>query len=334
MDRDPSRAVLPPVGVTAAPFIKNRPEVTLDLGRLADRLGYHSLWVAEVSGFEAFSVLGAASQATRGLGLGTGVVPVQVRTPPLLAMAATSLQHLAPDREVLLGIGVSSPVVAADWHGADYGSRPLAHVREFVALLRECLSGEPVTFQGDFYELRRFRLGMEIPDRQPQIVIGALSQGMLRLAGEVADGVLLNYLPASLVPWSVGQVRLGGDARIYANVHVGVGDRAVADRPARYDLFSYAVVDSYARNFSRAGFAEEVQAIRAAHNIGDRSAALAAVTDAMIDAIDVVGSGALVHQTVQQYREAGVDVPVIFPLTWGSEGMSALEPTLAAAVGQ
>jgi 5,10-methylenetetrahydromethanopterin reductase len=322
MDRDLSREVVPPVGVTAAPFIKNGPEFTLDLGRLADRLGYHSLWVAEVSGFEAFSVLGAASQATRGLGLGTGVVP------------ATSLQHLAPDREVLLGIGVSSPVVAADWHGVDYGSRPLARMREFVALLRECLSGEPVTFQGDFYDLRRFRLGMEIPDRQPQIVIGALGEGMLRLAGEVADGVLLNYLPASLVPWSVGQVRLGGDARIYANVHVGVGDRSVADRPARYDLFSYAVVDSYARSFSRAGFGDAVQAIRAAHNIGDRSAALAAVTDAMIDAVDVVGSQALVHQTVQQYREAGVDVPVVFPLTWGSEGMSALEPTLAAAVGQ
>jgi len=322
------------VGVTAAPFIKDRPERTLELARIADTLGYHSVWVAEVNGLEAFSILGAASQATHIVGLGTGVLPLQVRTPPLLAMAAASLQQLVPEREVILGIGISSPVVVSDWHGTDYGSRPLSQVREFVALLRECLSGEPVTFQGDFYEVRRFRLGVEVAIRRPRIVIGALGEGMLRLAGEVADGVLLNYIPASHVPWAVEQVRRGGDATIYANVHVGVGDRSIAERSARYDLFSYAVVDSYARSFSRAGFAEAVEEIRAAHQAGHRAAALAAVTDSMIDAINVVGDASLVHQTVQRYRDAGVDVPVIFPLTWGAEGMLALEPTLVAAIGR
>lgn len=321
------------VGVTAAPFIRSHPRATLDLGCIAERLGYESLWVAEVNGFEAFSVLGAASQATHDIALGTGVLPVQVRTPPLLAMAAASLQQLAPGRDVLLGIGISSPVVASEWHGASYGARPLSQIREFVALLRECLSGEPVTFQGDFYEVRRFRLSMELAERRPRIVIGALGERMLTLAGEVADGVLLNYLPASHVPWSVEQVRRGGAATIYANVHVGVGDRSIAERSARYDLFSYAVVDAYARHFSRAGFAEAVAEIRSAHQAGDRTAALAAVTDSMIDAIDVVGDASLVHQTVERYRQAGVDVPVIFPLTWGGDGMSALEPTLAAAMG-
>jgi len=66
---------------------------------------------------------------------------MQVRTPPLLAMAAACLQALAPGREVLVGVGVSSPVVAGDWHGAGYPARPLAR-------MRECLSGRPVTFAG------------------------------------------------------------------------------------------------------------------------------------------------------------------------------------------
>jgi len=125
----------------------------------------------------------------------------------LLAMAAASLQALAPDREVLLGVGVSSPVVACDWHGASYPASPLAHMREFIALLRK-----------------------------PKIVLGALGEGMLRLAGAEADGVLLNYLPASHVSWCVEQVRRGGNARIYANIHVGVGDREAAAPRARYDL--------------------------------------------------------------------------------------------------
>jgi alkanesulfonate monooxygenase SsuD/methylene tetrahydromethanopterin reductase-like flavin-dependent oxidoreductase (luciferase family) len=228
---------------------------------------------------------------------------MQVRTPPLLAMAAASLQALAPDREVLLGVGVSSPVVACDWHGASYPASPLAHMREFIALLRK-----------------------------PKIVLGALGEGMLRLAGAEADGVLLNYLPASHVSWCVEQVRRGGNARIYANIHVGVGDREAAAPRARYDLFSCAVVDAYANSFTRAGYGSAIQAINAAHRAGDRAGALAAVPDVMVDAIDVVGDEALVRETISAYRHAGVDVPVIFPLTWGAAGQDALEATLRVAI--
>jgi alkanesulfonate monooxygenase SsuD/methylene tetrahydromethanopterin reductase-like flavin-dependent oxidoreductase (luciferase family) len=107
-----------PIGVTAAPFIRSGPAVALELARCADRLGYDSFWVAEVVGAEAFSVLGAAAQVAPSTGLGTGVLPMQVRTPALLAMAAATLQAMAPDREILIGLGVSSPVVASGWHGA------------------------------------------------------------------------------------------------------------------------------------------------------------------------------------------------------------------------
>jgi probable F420-dependent oxidoreductase len=319
-------------GVTAAPFLRSGPEAALDLAGRAGRLGYGSFWVAEVNGTEAFSVLGAVSRSTPAVGLGTGVLPVQVRTPPLLAMAAASLQELAPGRDILLGIGVSSPVVAGDWHGAGYTARPLARMREFITLLRECLSGQTVTFEGDFYQVRNFRLGVELGELRPKIIVGALGEGMLRLAGQEADGVLLNYLPASHVPWCIEQVRRGGNAVIYANIHVGVGDRAAAAARARRDLFSYAVVDAYARSFARSGFGDAVQAVRAAHAAGDRAAALAAVPDEMVDAINVVGSPALVRDTVASYRRAGVEVPVIFPLTWGSAGEDALEATLRAAI--
>lgn len=209
-------------------------------------------------------------------------------------------------------------------------------MREFLALLRECLSGGKVTFAGDYYQVRGFRLGVELGDRRPKVILGALGEGMLRLAGEQADGVLLNYLPASHVPWCVEQVRRGGNATIYANVHVGVGvgDRAAAAPQARYDLFSYAVVDAYARSFTQAGFGPAVQAIRAAHLAGDRASALAAVSDDMLDAINVVGDQALVASTISAYRRAGVDVPVVFPLTWGAVDQDVLDSTLQAAIAR
>ena len=144
--------------------------------------------------------------------------------------------------------------------------------------------------------------------------------------------MLLNYLPASHVSWCVEQVRRGGNATIYANIHVGVGDREAAAPRARYDLFSYAVVDAYASSFTRAGYGDAIQAIQAAHRAGDRTGALAAVPDEMVDAIDVVGDEALVRETISAYRHAGVDVPVVFPLTWGAAGQDALESTLRAAI--
>jgi hypothetical protein len=154
---------------------------------------------------------------------------------------------------------------------------------------------------------------------------------MLRLAGEVADGVLLNYLPASHVPWSVEQVRKGGDATIYAYVHVGVGDRADGLDAARRDLFSYATVDSYAANFTRAGYGDAVEAIRDRHAAGDREGALAAVSDEMVDGIDVIGDAAHVTATVEAYAAGGVEVPIVFPLPWGPDRRLVIEATLRAA---
>ena len=74
-------------------------------------------------------------------------------------MAAATLQALHPDQEIIIGVGISSPVVVGRWHGAPYlAKRPLAHTREYVTLLRECLSGESVSFQGDFYEISRLNM--------------------------------------------------------------------------------------------------------------------------------------------------------------------------------
>ena len=321
-----------PLGVTFASLQGAvAPSEAVVVAQNAADLGYRSFWTAEVVGPEAFGLLGSVAARVPSLDLGTGVVALQLRTPPLLAMAAGTLQALVPEREVLVGVGISSPVVAGRWHGAEYGDRPLAQVREFATLLRACLSGEQVDFEGEFYTVSRFRLGIRLGERRPKIVIGALNEGMLRLAGEVADGVLLNYLPASHVPWSVDQVRKGGDAKIYCYVHVGVTDRNTYLPLARRDLFSYATVDSYAANFTRAGYGDAVERIRERHAARDREGALAAVSDDMVDGIDVMGDADTVTATVKAYADAGVEEPIVFPLPFGDNPTAVVDATLKAA---
>ena len=321
------------LGLTFASYMIFGPAAALTTAARARELGYRSFWTAETTGPEAFSTLAAAGAAAPGLDLGTGVLALQLRTPMVVAMAGATLQALQPDVDVLLGIGISSPVVTERWHGVPYGDRPLARVREYVTLLKECLSGEPVTFQGDFYQCRKFRLGVRLGEHRPKVVVAALNPRMLQLAGEVADGVLLNYLPASHVPWSVEQVRKGGDATIYAYVHAGVCERGDGIDLARRDLWSYAVVDAYAANFERAGFADEVAQIRECQAAGDRDAAIAAVSDRFVDAIDVMGDAATVRSTVEAYVTGGVDVPVLMPLPWGPDRMAVIDATMRAAAG-
>ena len=128
---------------------------------------------------------------------------------------------------------------------------------------------------------------------------------MLRLAGAIADGVLLNYLPASLVPWCVERVREGGDAEIYAYVHCGVTDRDRYAELARKDLLNYAVVDAYANQFARAGFADDVADFRTKWKARERDAALAAIGDAWVDDIQIMGDAAHVRAKVEAYDQAG-----------------------------
>ena len=321
-------------GVTFASLMALGPDLAVSTARLAQDLGYRSFWTAETTGPEAFALLAAAGAAAPGLDLGTGVLALQLRTPMVVAMAGATLQSLHPDRDILLGVGISSPVVTERWHGVPYGDRPLDRVREYVTVLRACLSGEKVDFAGDFYGVRGFRLGVKLGERRPKIVVGALNPAMLRLAGELADGVLLNYLPASHVPWSAEQVRKGGNATIYAYVHAGVCAREEGVELARRDLFSYAVVDSYARNFERAGFGDEVAEVRARFGEGDRDGAVAAVSDRMVDAIDVMGDEDTVAATMAAYADAGVEVPVLMPLPWGADRRASAERTLRAALGK
>jgi len=328
-------------GVTYASLMGLGPSLAPKVAARAAEIGYRHFWTAETTGPEAFVILAAAGAAAPDLGLGTGVLALQLRTPMVVAMGGATLQSLHPDSDVVLGVGISSPVVTERWHGVPYGDRPLARTREYVTLLRECLMGEAVTFNGDYYTCSRFRLGVRLGDRRPKIVVGALNPQMLRLAGEVADGVLLNYLPSTHVGWSIEQVRAGeaaagrapGSTTIYAYVHLGVAARPDGIEPARRDLFSYSVVDAYARNFERAGFAADVAAVRERHQAGDREGALAAVSDDFVDAIDIIGDEDHVHEGMQAYVDAGVDVPILMPLPWGPDRWKVIDATLRAAIG-
>ena len=319
-----------PLGVTFGSLGVLGPAAVTDIARLCQATDYQSLWTVEATGTDAMTLLGAAAATAPGLALGTGIIPIQLRSPTLTAMTAATLQALNPEGDIYLGIGVSAPGILGQ-HGQASATRPLAMMREYVALLRDCLSGERVTFEGDYYQVKRFSLGIRQGERRPRIIMAALNPKMLALAGEIADGVLLNYLPVSHVGPSVEAVRSGGPATIYAYVHACAGSLDARRKSAKRDLFNYAMADGYAAMFSRAGFADEIEVLRERFKAGDREGALDAISDRMIQAIDFIGGAEDIGHFVEDYRDAGVEHPILMPMPWGDDRWDVTVQTMAAA---
>lgn len=329
-----------PIGLTVASFQGLGPKAMLEASTRAAQAGAASIWTAETTGPEAFTTLAALASAAPGCALGTGVIPIQLRTPLLAAQSATTLAAFNPGAQVLLGVGISSPVVVGKWHGAPYGDAPIGQTAAYLRRVRQYLDGETVTDVSGPHPVSGSAMRIKNPGKAPQLVLAALNQQMLRLAGELADGVLLNYLPASAVPWCVEQVRIGeakagratGGCTIYAYVHVGVCDPDEAESAARRDLYSYAVVEGYATAFTRAGFSEEIDELRAARSAGNRERALAAISRRMIDAIDICGDAPHIAAAMRSYVDAGVDHPVVMPLPWGPDRMQVINDTIDATM--
>ena len=319
------------MGVTFGSLAVLGPAAIIDIARNAKDLNYQSIWTVEATATDAMTLLGAAGQAAPGIGLATGIIPVQIRTPALTAMTAATLQALNPQSDILLGVGVSAPGILRS-HGVGMTDKPVGLMREYVTLLRQCLSGESVTFEGDYFSLKRFQLGVPLKERKPKIIMAALNPQMLKLAGEIADGVLLNYLPSSHVAASVKTVREGGEARIYAYVHAAVGRLEERIRSARRDLFNYAMADGYARMFRQAGFETEVDELRNRFAEKDRDGAIAAISERMVQAIDFIGSESEVTDFVKRYIAEGVEYPVLMPMPWGEDRRAVTDATMKAAV--
>ena len=324
-----SRESQTPLGITYGSLGVLGPSAVPEIAQAALASGYQSFWTVEATGTDAISLLGAVSQATPQLDLATGIMPIQLRSPSLTAMTATTLQSLNPKRTIWVGLGVSAPGILRQ-HGIEAPDRPIAMMREYVALTRECLSGEPVTFEGDFWQLKRFRLGIRTQEQTPKIVVAALNSQMMKLAGEIADAVLLNYIPASHVEEAAKHIRAGGDAVIMSNVHAAVSDFEEVERSARKDLFNYAMADGYANMFRSAGFGDEVEELRLRQKERDREGALAAITEEMIQAINFIGNSEEVAAFATSYLDAGVQYPILMPMPWGQDRRLVTQLTLDA----
>jgi probable F420-dependent oxidoreductase len=276
------------------------------LAELAD-LGYTDIWSAEADSADAFTPLALAAAWEPRLRLGTAIVPAYTRAPACLAQCVATMADAAPGR-FAVGVGSSSNVIVERWNGVPF-VEPYQKVRDVVRFLRDALSGEKVAKHYDTFEVQGFRLGIR-PEQAPPILVAALREGMLRLAGREADGAIINWLAPTDVPTVVGPVRDaadGAEREIVARIFVCPSENAAAVRAAaKFAIAAYLNVPVYAEFHRWLGRAEQLQGMWDAWSGGDRKAAVAAVPDEVVDDLIIHGSAEVCRARIQQYFDNGV----------------------------
>lgn len=261
----------------------------------ADDRGVPMLWAITGRDIpDTLTLFAAAAVRTKQIGLGTAIVPTYPRHPVVLAAQVQVIDQLAPGR-FRLGIGTSHRPTIAGALGIPMG-RPLAHLREYLAVLRPLLWDGAVDFDGEYYSVHiRMRSRAPVP-----IYISALRPNAFRLAGEVADGAIswlcpLGYLRDRAIPAMCASAETAGrqTPRMVAQIPVVMDeDRAIALQTARSRIGGYAQLPFYANMFAEAGFPPEPD--------GEMS-------DALIDHLVVSGNDAQVRDRLAAALGGGID---------------------------
>jgi F420-dependent oxidoreductase-like protein len=304
-----------------------------------ERAGVDIALVAEAYSFDAISQLGYLAAKTSTIELGTGVVPIYIRTPTLLAMTAAGLDYVS-DGRFRLGIGTSGPQVIEGFHGVAFDA-PLGRTREVVDICRQVWRRERVSYDGKHYQIplgadRGTGLGKSlhlinhpVRERIP-ITIAALGPKNVELTAKIAEG----WQPVFFYPEKADAVwgdalRTGfakrdptlGPLDIMASASLAIGDN-VEDRLvwAKPQLALYiGGMGARAQNFyhnlaTRYGFGEQADRIQDLYLAGRKQETIAAVPDELVRNVSLVGPRGFIKERLAAYAAAGVTTLLVHPL--------------------
>lgn len=292
-------------------------------------LGYTDVWSSEANGADAFTPLALASAWAPSLRLGSAIVPAYTRGPALLAQSVATLADAAPGR-VAFGIGTSSNVIVEGWNGIPF-DEPYRQVRDMVRFLRGAMDGEKMTGRFGRSEVKGFRLGIR-PTQQPAILIAALREGMLRLAGREGDGAIINWLSAEdvatvapIVQAAGAEAAEPGPREVVARIFVApTTDRDAVIGMGRFAIAAYLSVPVYAAFHEWLGRGEQLADMWRLWGEGDRKGALAAIPESLVDELIISGTPEQCREHVQRYVDNGVTTPALALLPFGYDQRQAI----------
>ena len=301
-------------------------ETALQRVELVQRLGYESAYVTHIAGRDSVTLLMAYAARSERLRLGTGVTPIYSRTPVATAQSFATLDEFSGGRAII-GLGVSHRPAVEAWYGQTI-DKPLREMREYAGIVRAILRNEDPP-QGEKFRSHFHFLGFE-PRPDIPIYLAGLSPGMLRLAGEIADGVVLwlcipEYIRDVVVPTvAEGRAKAGKPAEgfdIVAAVPSAVtGDTEQAKAQLRTELIPYFSLPFYRKMLEGSGFGDDLAAFD--------SEGQDAISDRFLESLAAIGSAEEASVTVRRYADSGATSPAV-----GGIARTDFDATLEALAG-
>ena len=306
----------------------------LEVAQTAESLGYDSIWTAEAYGSDAATILAWLAAGTTKIKLGSGIFQIPARSAAMTAMTAATIDNLSGGR-MLLGLGTSGPQVSEGFHGVRF-ARQLQRTREYVAVLRLALSRQKIEYHGETLELplpdgpgKALKLTIKPVQEKIPIFLAVLGPKNVALAGEIADGWLPvffspEHTKALRVPLEEGAARTGRELdgfRICPSVNVMISDDLESARNAMRPIIALYIggmgsreQNFYTRLVSSYGFEEAAAKVQQLYLAGQKTEAMFALPDELIDMVSLVGPKDRVRARLRDFRDAGVDTLIVWPV--------------------
>lgn len=302
------------VGYSLGPLLSTHELIRC--AKMADeRENVDSIWVPESWGRESFSSLGAISQITKKVRLGTSIVSIYSRTPATIAMAAATLDTLSGNRTVI-GLGASTPAIVEDWHGVHF-DRPASRIKEYLECVRLMTKGEKVNYSGIFFKINNFKILHQPGRKQVPIYMAAVNKKMLSIASEFADGVLLYLRPLHELKRVADELKnatKGKAFEIACSFICSVSDKdpQKARNRAAVTLAFYVATGMYYSTFlAQNGFKLEVQEIIKEYKKSSAEGASKFVSDKMLASLTICGSRKECRESLSKFLSTGITLPIL-----------------------
>jgi len=299
--------------------------------KLAEDLGYHSIWVPEMWGRDAFSLISHMASVTEKIKLATGIISVYSRSPALIAQSAATMDEYCGGR-LILGLGISSVYLNEYWHGAKF-EKPIRRTLECVEIIRTILAGKRINYDGEIFRLRNFKLLFEPLRSEIPIYIASMGPKNIELTSRVADGWIPYLCPVSLIN-ERKEIFASSGRKITVAPFLPTmvsDDRSESREIVRefVALYVCSMGDYYHKLVSSYGFGGEADRARKLWR-DNRAEAIKSISDELIDLVSASGSPEEGRERLGAFAKNS-DLPILmFPYNASREqtafAMKALAP--------
>ena len=269
------------------------------------------IWIPETWGMENFSMLSITSSENNFSKIGSSIINIYSRSPTQIAMGAVTVDTLSKER-LILGLGTSSKPIVEKFHGEKF-TNPLQRMREYVEIIRLCLSGKKINYSGKLFSLENFSLLIKPPRENIPIYLAAVNQKMIELTWEIGDGVIFYLRPKNEIKVTLDKMQKQRkiDSTLQIITCVNEDSEKAVERAKKTVAFYISVGEIYRNFLANNGYKNDIENIYDEYKTSGLENNFTLVTDKMVKDLCICGAPDEARQQLIEFHETGINLPII-----------------------